>query len=371
MSQKTLVYPFDRHFLPIIRNSAYPTELLFSHFVSPNGWGYEGMDAGSLDESEPLGVLIESDFERTLTDSDIVLFTQSDHDINKELLILPKIVRAIETGKRVLCTVLLTQEEVQQYSEQCLKYGNSFEYLNNNLDYKEKPSLNDSELELKAQGLYTPVIMIFGLIENIGKFDTQLALTSHLKQLGYDVALVASRSYGKLFGAYSVPPFFFDRLFTEFEKIVMFNNYIRDIENNHKPDIFVIGVPGGLVPINKNVTNRYGVTAYEMTREVIPDASILCTHFERYTPEYIENLKLLSKYRFSTEFDGYIVDNVSLDVSSRDTPGHASYTVLPPDTLWELNFEDIQAMIRVKQNRQHVFDHILSKLSKYSDLQAV
>lgn len=369
MNNKTLVYPFDNQTLPLLRHKAYPQDIHISAIVSPKGWGLVGKDAGAIDYGEALGIQITGSFEDALENCTTVFFVQPEFPLPKEK-VTSRIFESISAGKNILCTYPLDQAEFNQFQKETEERGLEFRYLSNHLDHLKLTSAYIDKFEIESKPLHTPVVMIFGLIEQVGKFDTQLAFTEYLTNLGYKASLICSRPYGKLFGARSVPSFMFNTSITERDKIVLFNNFVKNIEDEESPDIFVIGVPGGIIPLNNKVTNRYGITAYEMTREIMPDAAILCTYFERYTKDYIEQLNTLCKYRFSTEFTTYIVNNTALDLSSRDTPDKVSTMPIETHKIDSAIRNDYPVPVFSRSNRISAFECVIDKLSNFSEVEA-
>lgn len=369
MKYNTLLYPFDGQALPLLRHSALLDNIKITHIVSPQGWGLVGQDAGTIDYGEPIGLQVMSDFDVALEECNTALFTQPDFQLNRNL-VLTKIERTIAKNKNVICAYPLVLAEYNTFKHLAMEKKVDFCYVNNNLDYlKITPEFLD-KLDIEGKELHTPVVMIFGLIEQISKFDTQLAFSEYLTEQGYKVSLICSRSYGKLFKVHSVPSYMFSRNYTEEEKILLFNNFIKHLENEESPDIFVIGVPGGIIPLNSKLTNRYGITAYEMTREIIPDAAIMCTYFEQYTKKYIDNLNTLCKIRFSTEISAYIVSNTALDLNSRDTPERVSVMPIEHHKIKTLLMDKYPVPVVSSIERDKVFKLIIEELHRLNNVKS-
>lgn len=331
MKLTTTVYPFDTHFLPIIRHNLLPKELEIISLVSPKGWGYSGRDAGTIDYGAPLNYIISSNFDESLDRSKALFITESDKEIDKHKFIFPKIFDAFNKGKNIYCSCKLNTEELIIIREIAKQTNSNFTYYCNNFDEykKEKQALNN---KVEHKNLDTPVIMVFGLIEQVSKFDIQIGLTSFLRKLGYKVSLLSSRSYGTAINEHSVPSFLFDKTVNEFEKIILFNNYVKDLERKEQPDIFVIGVPGGLLPINNRVLNYYGITAHEMTLAISPDVSIVCTQCENFGKDYFSNLSRIFEGRLSMLNPLFYIDNTMIDFSSDSLEGF---------DLMKIDFNDI------------------------------
>ncbi|WP_430735303.1 TIGR04066 family peptide maturation system protein [Halodesulfovibrio aestuarii] len=368
MAQKTLVYPFDRQFLPILRYADKVKQFDFTALVSLSGWGVCGLDAGVADKGSPLGMIVTNDFEKALEQCETVLFTQSDNHVSKDECLIPRMHLAIERKKNIACTIDLTETERDTLAQKCSEYGVTFQYLNKNIDHVQtaKQALRN---EIIAQDIHAPVIMVFGLIEQVSKFETQLALEDFLATQGYKVSLVTSRGYGELVGGNAVPGFMFSKDFTEEEKILLFSNYVKYIEVTESPDVIIIGVPGGLLPATSRITNRFGITAFEMTQGIVPDASIICTLYNEYSEEYFNKLTPLLESRFNIDISSFLLDNITTTLSGYEQDDHFPLLMLDPEVLSPQSLTNIPTLVEFRQNREHLFMKIIDQLAANAEIE--
>lgn len=369
MSQATLVYPFDRQFLPILRHKLLPDDLDVKFLISPNGWGFSGKDAGELDALGNLNIIVESDFQKYLDQCETVLFTKSDIEIREDIRILDKFELAIKNKKNIICTLDLTQEQYQNFISLAHKENCQFIYYNTNLPERQLPDDIFKKRDIMLQKINTPIITVFGLIECLNKFDIQVNLNKFFKYQNYNSVLVSSRSYGSLFGEYSIPCFMFDKKFHLDEKVILFNNFIKTIEQDKQPDVIIIGIPGGLIPLNEKITNYFGMMAYMITRAIEVDSSLLCCYSESYTKKYFEEMNKLCHYRFSADIDAYIIDNTVLDISSQDTYDMLSVSPIEPSHMRIPHPNDCPIPCYTNSTRQDAFELVLKKLEGYAPLQ--
>lgn len=370
---RTLVYPFDRQFLPVLRHQFYPDELEFTDLIAPSGWGYTNREAGAIDFGPSVGLLVKNNFHEALENVEAVFFTKSDHRLDKTQFILPKIKDSALARKDIYCTCDLSPQELSEFQKICAANGRNFHYINNNFD--EYDFEFDEDIIQDAvfmRDITVPVVMVFGILESIGKFDTQIALTKYMRRAGHKTVLVASRSYGKLGGEYSVPHQMFGKRYTELQKMVYINHYIKNIELQTSPDVIIIGVPGGLMPVNKKLVNRFGITAYEMTKAVPPDAAIVCTYYDEYTNEYFEQLNNLCKYRFSSDVTGFVLDNTLLEFHAQATPDDVSFMNIPKSTISKLGvgWKNFSQPVRPHYLRDDVFKLTEDHLAACAQIQA-
>ena len=93
-------------------------------------------------------------------------------------------------------------------------------------------------------------------------------LKTYLNNLDYKVCVVSSRTNAELFGIHSFPEFMLQHNLDESSKIINFNHYIKELEVSEKPEIIIIGVPGGIMPVSEKHSDNY-----------IPD--FYDTHFQK------------------------------------------------------------------------------------------
>ncbi len=108
--------------------------------------------------------------------------------------------------------------------------------------------------KLEIQEIKTPVIFVMGVGENAHKFEIQLSVRENLFNMGYKVSQVGSRNYCEMFNFHSFPEFMYSNMYSETEKIKLFNNFIKNIENQENPDVIIIGIPGTIMRINNKAT---------------------------------------------------------------------------------------------------------------------
>jgi peptide maturation system protein (TIGR04066 family) len=161
--------------------------------------------------------------------------------------------------------------------------------------------------------------MIAGAGENCNKFELELLIANKLKEIGYKVSIVTSRSHVNCLGVHSFPTFMFQSLKDENEKIIAYNNYIKYLSEIDKPDIFVLGVPGGILPITRRQPEHFGIFAFEVFNSVKPDYMIFNLYNADVERKYLSEMKMLMKYRFDVDIDAFYISNYIQDGLSLNT----------------------------------------------------
>lgn len=304
MKKKALIYPYDIESAAIIRSKEFSAKYVLIAAIAPQGWGYTGKDVGDVDGQAPFGVKVDSCFEKYIDDCDTVIFIQSEHTIDFNKNVYPKIHSAIAKKKEIIC--LINKYDLSDLRKLALENKVNF------IEYDYSP------FEVITKNAYimnidTPIVAILGLAENMDKFQIQLMVTEQLKQMGYKTLLIGSRYYTDLVGGIPFPKFMFETKLSESEKIKNFNRFVKSQESIYKPDIIILGVPGGILPYNKIINNNFGITAFECMQAVPPDFCILSLYSNIYTEEYFSGLQNLFKYRFGSRIDIFNITNQKID----------------------------------------------------------
>lgn len=318
----TVVFPFDSEFSPIIRHEALLNNIHINAVVSPKGWGLCQKDALFADEGPIIGVTVTDRLE--LSDFDSLLLVESENKLDFDKGILSRIQYFAENGKAILSTRSLSDDEKSKILSICNKTNVAFiDYFDGIMEFTD-PLPPEKLMELN-----TPVIFVCGTAQNTSKFEIQLALREQLLARGFRISQIGSRNYCGILGFHSWPFFMMDRSYSENEKIVLINHYIKYIELNENPDLIVIGVPGGIISLDKNATNEFGMTATELSQALIPDYAILCSLYEDCKEIYFHKVSEGVKNRFDFEIDVNNWGNIKADLQEFKHGGEINYLKIP------------------------------------------
>lgn len=369
--ERVILYPFDIQSSPILRHKQLLKDYDIVGVVSPEGWGLSGEDAGKADYGSKLYIDVESDFSKSLRSCDSVFFVDSFYGLDFEKEIYPKMLECIEAKKNILALMDIQQEFQDKLEQLC---------RNNNVYYKN--------LLLEERIIYTvgkedniikidiPVIFVVGLAERLNKFELQLALREKLIKLGYSVSQIGSRKFCELMGFHSFPEFMHSTYISEVEKIVLFNLFVKQIELREKPDVIIIGIPGGTMMFNNEYTNKFGIFAYEISQAITPDLVVFSTLYEDFTPDYFKKISHSSKYRFGFEIDCFNLANTIFDMQKLGSLEKDLYLKLSSSFIDEkVNFyrnQGIQVYNALNDNDlKMLVNYIVEKLSEYGEIDII
>ena len=210
-----------------------------------------------------------------------------------------------------------------------------------------------------------PVIGVLGLGENCNKFDVQLMLTIQLRKRGYNPYVICSNPAGILFDTHTLPDFIFEDHLSLEDKIIGLNHYIFDIIRIEKPDMIILGFPGGITPLGiNNEFYHFSEVSYVIGNAVSCDTGILNIYF----PDYINNddigvLKSICLYKYNIHIDSIGVSTQKLDYSEEfDKHSYLFYS----KSMYEKFFPEIQGILEPIINVSDQ-DRFKEGISRYLD----
>lgn len=165
--------------------------------------------------------------------------------------------------------------------------------------------------------------------------------------------MVISSGAGELFGGHSYPKFMYSKKISETTKIILFNNYIKQIEQNEKPDLIVIGIPGSVFPYNNEINNYFGIQPFMVSRAVQADGVVCCLNFSNYTDKYFNDLKESLQYFYGCNLLAYCINNIEYDTSSSDTLSGeyvSVYSNIVKDEIDSSNYNDVPILNIMEKN---------------------
>ena len=279
--------------------------------VSPRSWGYYGKDTSAVDGGDFTGVTVTDDFETVINSCDAVLLDIDDR--------LPA---ASYASKIELCKRLGKHMISHKYA--CRSASCSGDEGNEQSGFENAKSVDDINKRLYT--INTPVICIYGLGERCNKFDIQLSLRKLFMNEGYRVSQLGSKWYSNVCGFSSLPEFLFDDHSYE-NKIFWLNSYVKRIVTDEDPDIMIIGVPGGIMPMTNHTVNHFGELSGVISMAVRPDINVLSIYASEYSDAALLNITDILKYKSGCPVEYINMANTTpiLDVDS--TPDVSYLTI--------------------------------------------
>ncbi len=322
---KAVIYPYDIESAYFFRYSYLNNDFRVVGAVAPAGWGLYGKDVIGMCEEEPSGIEVVNTFHEVDEDFDSVVLVDSYNTLDFNTYILPKIKGIIEEKKNLICTRILDEESKSVLKKLCKDAGVIFKYYS---DEAHNPYVTNDELV----DINVPVIFVMSMANRTNKFDIQLTLRRDLEDMGYRASIIGSKNHGEMFGIHNFPNFMFNNQIRENKKILTFNRLVKDIEKKENPDVIIVGVPEGVIPIGKVLNNNFGVIPYLVCNAVKPDTTILSLLYtNNYNKEYFEEVDKLLRYKFDCNVDCYNLSNTFFDYQESEDNHIPIYTVIDSD----------------------------------------
>lgn len=159
-----------------------------------------------------------------------------------------------------------------------------------------------------------PVIAVLGLGEHCSKFEVQLLFKKVLSNMGYNAVYLCTNVLGSLFGMFTLPEFLFDNKETFEEKTIRFNHYVYNLYKTILPDVIVIGMPGGIMPLGNKQHNYFGEIPLIISNSLSVDIGILNSYFpHRIDQEYLTRLHAYCFYKYNIPIEAFCIARQKLE----------------------------------------------------------
>jgi peptide maturation system protein (TIGR04066 family) len=347
-----MIFPFCREFSEFARCVKVLTEYDKVILISPKGFGFEGEDACICDGGDELNILILSDFDEEIKNVNAVFFGYTKSSISVKSYI-KKIKVAFDLNKKVYITRDLV------------------DYLGNIDELKQAEILDYNQRSLKENltknllPISVPVVVIAGVGNNCDKFNIQLKLRDLFNRNGYQVMNFGSKKFSGLFGIETLPQFLFDNLDNS-TKIRQLNAYINELVNKEKPDVVIIGIPGGIMQLNPFKFDEFGELAFLISNAIKADISILSIYKQDYNKEFLDNLINLCKYRYNFNVNYINIANTDFYISPEEKECQYT-TILSNHIIEKINnspqFDNVQLFSSLNDiSMKETFDKIVIEL---------
>lgn len=320
-----LIYPLTRESAPILRYKQLVVQSSKVGGVVPKGRFSTKANLRHLDGGKNTDDLLYGNFEKNLDKYDTVVFLDDCGNTKLESL-NNKIDLALKAEKEILLHEILARKINTK--------GTDIKLIN----------LNHVEHEVYSQekrllSIDVPVIFVMGAGDKCNKFELQLAIREHLNTLGYKIYQLGTKDYSKIFSFEPLPTFVFSNDLSLEQKILGLNHYVNKQLLKEKPDIAVVGVPGGVIPLGDNYYNSFSELAYIISNAIQPDITILSTYFfPKMNEDFLLKLREMMTYRFSVVPAYFHVSNSSYNVNiDNDEPELEYFTI---------NFQTVEEMIK-------------------------
>lgn len=238
-------------------------------------------------------------------------------------LFLRQMQTCLEHQKNVFCSMRLEQEEVEQFLSIASEYDSQFLYLLNG-------PAETQRLESSADPLdecNVPIMYIGELCEQAGAKNLTAGLSAQLKQHGYRVCTVLDDCCAGLLGMHQTP-FFLKEGIPEWEKVVRLNRYMKKLEREVQPDLFLVQVPGSVYRYSKKIFSEFGIYFFYFSQAFIPDLFFCAVPDNLCQEDIIKTVHKKTQASYGYGLDGVCKSRLYLDPLAAFHYGYADYRFL-------------------------------------------
>lgn len=183
--------------------------------------------------------------------------------------------------------------------------------------------------------------------------------------LGINLMQIGTKEESQYYGFYPMPEFMKNHENSEKDKILLFNRYLKKLEEVKKPDIILIGIPGELYAPSEKYIANLGITAYEIFLSVMPDILLVLLPYAEYREEDYESIRKSIIQKYGVNPDYLIPTNLRLQLDETETYQKERYlTIVEPD-----NEED--ADLYESNYIEKITDDILKKLTINGQIKSI
>lgn len=337
------IFPFSIGIEKRIEVMDIPKNVKITKFIAIKG------TVGGLQEIyiHEQSIPIEYDFEKALENIDEVWIVDDFFNVDIKKNILNGVKKLIEN-----------QNKFCWYREE--KIPNKFSKYNAAIDNTE---IAFKRRENKIFNINTPIIYVIPFIEKIDVINIQSSLYKSFNKV-CDVINILPCLYGKLYGSESQPIFMYDKSLSGTDKILTLNNYIKEIEQERKPDLFIIGIPGSIGKYTNNIPGDFGTMLYYYSQALQPDCTILALPYADYGKPDIDNIYKLVNDRFGISVDYFIINDIAIELNLSEMD-HRFYFLhldnrIVSEKKKELHRENIFGNNEVKELFSKVFNQLIN-----------
>lgn len=182
--------------------------------------------------------------------------------------------------------------------------------------YEKEVPRSSGCLGKDTEELYRPgstVIAVGECFEGFGSDDLICGLVSCFEKRGWKSVVVTVRNLFSITGMRGIPEELNTRGERGTEAVLLWNRYVRYLEETYAPDILLIQVPGGLMQFPGRRWDFFGIRAQSFFLAVQPDLFYAVVPFNMSDKKTLEDLKMDFYYRLGMAPDNFFLSDRLVD----------------------------------------------------------
>lgn len=333
------------------------TEVLVNNLKSSNDYQILAISSFYEDEDrlaylcKNTGIYCSTDFIHCLGMVDAVVFAENTMNYSYEGY-KERVYHAIKNQKKIYASELLLKKlEIDDKTT-------SINCLQKNELVNMKDDRTDQEIDI-------PIVAVMGMGENCDKFNLQVKIRKIIVEQGYNVLAICSNVLGKFLDMELLPGFIFSEKLSYPEKIKAFKCWIYDLQDEKKPNIIVVGCPGGISKFEAFETNYYAEIPSVISNALDIDTGMIMLYANMEQNK--ETTKLLDDYilaKYNIEANSYCI-STQFFKTDYEWKKIRYYKILKRDEEYSKNKEGCGCRISYIENDNEIENQVESMLTGF------
>ncbi len=355
--KKVMIYPFGKESEFIGKHCGMLEDLYPVCLAGLKGWD----DGQRIYEADGRSIPVVYDFMEGLNtyNPEVIWFADFSKQIDFEAEYLPFIKTAVQRDMKIMMSCQL-EKQAERYLPDIAKY-----YYRERNKRKEETVCGEF-----LKPINTPVVYLCGIYGNLCKYELQLMLRKELQKRGISFVQIGTKDSSKEFGFLDIPWFMTDESISDKNKTLMFNRYIKEVEEKERPDMIVAGIPGEMCTVTDTYVAGFGYLAKDYFYGVHPDVVVMTLPYGQVSPADLDGISQGIANRYGAPVDIFCRTNRHLLLDDTESEQDFTYLTVNRDdkrsskvseNLFDLETEQMPALV----------DELLARLKLYGRIESV
>ena len=355
---KLVVFPYDLDNRDIVINVSDSKKFQICDIVSPQGWGFKGQNVVIND----VEIQIKSEIVMVSEECDAIWIMDSYYQLDFE-----DIVPILEVSKKKKWKVYWGRNCTSSEKETlCSIVPRESLVILENENFK-------FETTDRVYALNTPIVFLLDCFGDMFSSNVSILLSQAFEKIGYTTRCLSKRCDMGMTGKYDVLPMSaMDKKASNKERVIKLNNFLKEFEEEYKPDLIIIEVPGNVLEMSNAVHGDFGCAAYIFSKAIPPDGIIVNIPYSDNIVEYYKNLGEEIQKIVGVEVDFYNIVPKYLDINESEQRAKFEYVRLSEEFMKknEMHRNDLNTILN-EEDAIYIAKQMVEKLKTYAAVDIV
>lgn len=303
-AERIMIYPFTNDMRLYVEYELADNNAI-SSLVCFKGSGHTGTAFNSNHGS----LIVKDDFLSELDNCTTILpafyddlpengeYDFSNHNSRVNDLIFSRIKIAIEKGKKIIIS-----HDESTWVEKIKAVADPEQIIS-----MDKILIRSDISSRRMHIIESPVLFLINSFQGIDNNEILFSISRELKRIGYKSTIVSSLTHPDLFGVYSTKHIWGMNEISDNHKIILLNNYLKEIEQINESGILLVSVPGATAPYSHKAGLTFGSELFMMICGAYPDRCTLVLPFAHYNEKSLNEWNTYYKAKFGIGISDYFI----------------------------------------------------------------